>query len=312
MTKGRPTDDQRETAAAALVEIAEGRAVGIADAAAVFAHYASASLSDGLDLQLETLALRRAAGETVGGWKIPSAQSAPDARFFGYILASRVLASGAAIDAAAIPGCALEPEIALTVGRRLSGSISPGEARAAVIAVAPAFEICSFRLPSGPSLPHAVRVGDGFSNWGLLIGAPVPPGADLAAASVRVHRDGTLIGDSGPRPDLHEGAFEALANAVRLLGEHGEAIEGRPARHPGLDGAAHPGRRGCRFHRGLRRFRQDRAGDRPGPALTDHQFSTDARKIAARSAPDGVRGAVLSSRCCFSAPSTRSSTSPSP
>ncbi|MCW2602365.1 MAG: 2-keto-4-pentenoate hydratase [Pseudonocardiales bacterium] len=225
LTPERPTDTQRMAAARRLLAIAHGEAVVEGHDAEEFADYASATIGDGLDLQLEVLGLRRATGESVGGWKISPARSAPDARAFGYILASRVLRSGAAIDARRIRGCALEPELALTVGRRLAGAISPDEARAAVTAVAPAFEICSFRLPAGPALGRAVRVGDAMSNWGLLLGEERDPGVDLAAISVRVERDGRLIGESGPRADLHDGAFEALANAVRMLGDRGEAIE---------------------------------------------------------------------------------------
>jgi hypothetical protein len=46
----------------------------------------------------------------------------------------------------------------------------------------------------------------------------------------------------------------------------------------------------------------------PGP----HQISTDRRKIPARSSASTTLGAAASSRCCFSAPSTRSGTSDSP
>lgn len=225
MTEWHPTEQQRRSAATSLLAIAQGQVMDIDEATATFADYASASLADGIDVQLEVMRLRRAAGETIGGWKISPARSAPDERAFGYIPASRMLRSGGAIDASLIYRCALEPELALTVGRQLAGRVSPDEARAAVVAVTPAFEICSFRLPAGPNLPRAVRVGDAMSNWGLVLGEARAPDVDLAAASVLVYRDGELIGDSGPRADLHEGAFEALAYAVALLGEHGEAID---------------------------------------------------------------------------------------
>jgi hypothetical protein len=60
----------------------------------------------------------------------------------------------------------------------------------------------------------------------------------------------------------------------------------------------------------LRLTRWDRLA--PGQGERAHQISIDRRKISARSSASTTRGAAASSRCCLSAPSTRSGTSASP
>src|ERR1700759_766525 len=80
-------------------------------------------LDGGLAGQLAVLSRWEAAGESLSGWKIglPSRggrdSMGPGFRPFGYVLASRVLGSGARV--AAGSGFALEPEIGVTMGAPL-------------------------------------------------------------------------------------------------------------------------------------------------------------------------------------------------
>jgi 2-keto-4-pentenoate hydratase len=218
-------------AAKVLHSLASGSAIGDEDdLPAQFAAYASAPNAIGLELQLAVLDLWREAGENVGAWKVGStARGKPnaDVRPFGYILHSRIVGSDATVDAASIPGCAIEPEVAVTFGQRLFGDVSPAQAREAVSSVSPAFEICSFRLPT--SAPQAIRVADTMSNWGLLIGPEHSPEIDLATVYVELWRDSERLGNSGTGLDILASAYESLANAARLLGERGMAFE--PGQH---------------------------------------------------------------------------------
>jgi len=209
------------TAAASILRaISAGGSIGEdEDLPVEFAKYADASDADGLSLQLTVLDQWREVGEEVGGWKIGSVARFGRAMSFGYILENRIVESGSRIDASSIPGAALEPEVAVTFGRQLTGHVSVDEARSAVSSISPAFEICSFRLPE--SAPRAIRIADAMSNWGLLLGPAQSPDIDLAGIDVQMSRDGELIGSSGANVDLLVHAYESLASAAEVLGERG-------------------------------------------------------------------------------------------
>jgi 2-keto-4-pentenoate hydratase len=217
-------------AARVLHAIASGTFVGEhEELPAELADYANASEQDGLALQLAVIDLWAHDGELVGGWKISSVTPGEPATVqpFGYILASRIIGPQATIDGASIPGGALEPEIAVTFGRRLTGRVSTEEARSAVSSLSGAFEICSFRLPK--SAPPAVRIADASSNWGLMLGPAHHPDIDLATVGVEMWRDGESIGSSGTNLDVLVSAYESVACAAQELGERGLAFE--PGQH---------------------------------------------------------------------------------
>ena len=72
-------------------------------------------------------------------------------------------------------------------------------------------------------------------------------------------------------------------------------------------GVPAPGRALRARRRGVQR---SRPGD-PAEAAAGDQFSIESRRIAATSSSEGSRGETTSSRCCFIAPSTSASMSPS-
>lgn len=146
---------------------------------------------------------------------------------FGYILRSRIFASGTTV---ALPGTcayALEPELCLVLGAPLAGSVDRETARAAVAAVAPACEINQARVP--PDAADAVRLADGTGNWGIVVGPPNPAavaGDGLSATAVRVFNGQTEVGRSPMQPDMDD-PFASLASLSRLLAVHGRSL------HPG-------------------------------------------------------------------------------
>ena len=93
------------------------------------------ALMEGLGRQLENLAAREAAGETLGGWKVGltsgrARNSMGDGfRPFGYVLASRVFESPASVRLDGMGPAGLENEMCFTIGAPLTGEVT----RAAVI-----------------------------------------------------------------------------------------------------------------------------------------------------------------------------------
>ena len=189
--------------------------------------FADADVDTGFRLQLAVLDRWLAEGEQVGGWKIGLTSRAArdsmgrDVRPPGYVLASRVLPSGASLPPVA--NVRLEPEIGIVLGQDVTGEISIEAARAAVAAVAPAFEINALRLPS--TAPAAARVGNALNNWGVVFGAPVDPGTiDLADLSV------TLTGPDGPLATGRSGAdmiddpYLSLTRLAATLARNGRGL----------------------------------------------------------------------------------------
>src|SRR5262244_1622050 len=108
---------------------------------------------EALALQLRVLGRFEGEGERLGGWKVGLTSGnardrmGKDFRPFGYVLRSRIFRSGATVPIAKIMNCAVEPELCLIIGSPLHGdAVNAAEAKAAVRAVAPAFEINQRRV----------------------------------------------------------------------------------------------------------------------------------------------------------------------
>jgi 2-keto-4-pentenoate hydratase len=188
----------------------------------------AADLDGGLAVQLAVLSRWEAAGEALGGWKIGlTSRGGRDSmgtgfRPFGFVLASRVLRSGARVSAAG--GHALEPEIGLIMGAPLGGEVTADEARAAVRSVHPAFEILQRRVTGGARTP-LVRLSDGLGQWGVVLGPGVPPGDRLDGLTVELARDGALVGAGGAGPEVIDDPYQSLARVCRVMARHGQRLE---------------------------------------------------------------------------------------
>jgi 2-keto-4-pentenoate hydratase len=230
MTDSAPaTIPDRSAAARVLWAIGRGELVE-GPAPAELLAYDNSPPQAGLPLQLEVLDLWRGAGEDQGGWKVAWTsrgardRGGKDFRPFGYILAGRIHPSDVKLDPSVIPNGAVEAEICLTIGQRLAGDhVTPEQARAAVRAVSPAFEICSRRLPEGVSIP--VRIGNGMNNWGLVVGPEQSPGIDLGSLSVELRRDGEVVSSGGSGPEVLDDPYLSLARVCAVLHEYGLALE---------------------------------------------------------------------------------------
>jgi 2-keto-4-pentenoate hydratase len=191
--------------------------------------YQDSDPSTGEALQLSVLDMWQDAGEDLGGWKVGfTSRKMRDSmgqgyRPFGYVLASRIFTSGTRVPDG-IPNCKLEPEIAVVMGERLGGpDVTVEQARAAVAAVAPAFEINSSRLP--PGMPKAIRLGNSLNNWGIVVGPERSVDIDLSSVSVELYADGELIGSAGAGPEIIDDPYLSLTRVCRTLAASGRYLE---------------------------------------------------------------------------------------
>lgn len=198
---------------------------------------------EALALQLEVArCFAEEEGDAIGGWKVGmTSGAARDSmgegfRPFGYVLASRVFRSGAEVPFKLEVSGAIEPEICLILGEPLRGSdVSPSQARAAVRAVAPSFELLEQRVTaSGPGI-RGTKLIDGLSNWGLVLGEEVPVERLAEATSVELHRDGERITTAVAGDNLEiDDVFLSLSRLCERLDKAGAGLE---AGQPVLTGA---------------------------------------------------------------------------
>ena len=146
------------------------------------------SLEEGYRAQLGILARHIAAGEKQAGWKIALSGEATRqaigvyAPAFGYLLASGHFSSGQTFQSDDIFNSAIESELCLTLGEGLKGpGVSLEQARAAISAVQPAFEIVEKRgdFAADPSLSLADNVQQKY----FVTGEAVPLNGDGDALS---------------------------------------------------------------------------------------------------------------------------------
>ncbi len=182
----------------------------------------------GQALQVALLQRWLAAGETIGGWKLGMTSGAsrdamgPGVRPFGFVRASRVLPSGTTLPLADLGKGGVENELCLIVGTPLGADATPAQARAAVRGVAPAFEINQKRLPADAS--PGLRVADDLSNWGIVVGAEVPPPGALEQLTVTLFDDHGELGSVASRDHIDD-HYASLATLARRLAQFGLTLE---------------------------------------------------------------------------------------
>ena len=194
------------------------------------------SADEGQVLQLQLLDRWLNEGEALGGWKIGmTSGESRDAlgagiRPFGFVLASRLLPSGAQIPRANLYRGGVENELCFIVDSALGEDATADRARTALRRAAPGFEINQKRLP--PGCNAGVRVADNLSNWGIVAGAFVEAPADLSDLTVTLYRNPS---DTNPRAEQSVGCvesaghiddhYESLAILARRLHEFGHNLQ---------------------------------------------------------------------------------------
>ena len=190
-------------------------------------------LEEALEVQLRVLDRFKAEGERLGGWKVGLTSGnardrmGKDFRPFGYVLQSRIFPSSATVPATKILHCAVEPELCLIIGSPLRGdAVDVAEAKAAVRAVAPAFEINQRRV--GPDKGHALLLADGLAQWGIVVGPEAPVRDGLIDTAVELYCDEQLIETKTPGTTMDD-PYLSLSRLCRLLHQYGLGLEpGQP------------------------------------------------------------------------------------
>lgn len=190
-------------------------------------------VEDALAVQLGVLGRFETAGEKRGGWKVglTSGQArdrmGKDFRPFGYVLRSRIFSSGAAVPRTKVMNCSVEPELCLIIGSPLRGdAVDVAEAKAAVRAVAPAFEINERRIP--PEKGNALLVADGLAQWGIVVGPEAPVRDGLVNTTVELYGDERLIETKTPGATMDD-PYLSLSRLCNLLYKYGFGLEpGQP------------------------------------------------------------------------------------
>ncbi|MEA3217171.1 MAG: hypothetical protein QOJ19_3327 [Acidimicrobiia bacterium] len=188
-------------------------------------------LDTALHAQLRVLRARLAAGQRLGGFKVgltsERARKAigADERPFGFILADRILSSGATVEGGNIRRGSVEPELCFTIGQRLTGQVSPDDVREAVSRVAAGFELNEAR-PGSARRDFGLLVADDLTQWGIVEGTGRSPSdaGDLGRVECRLERNGELVytGRSADELDDH---YTSIARLAAKLAEHGHALE---------------------------------------------------------------------------------------
>lgn len=172
--------------------------------------------------QLERLIELEQRGESVGGWKLglTSGESrdafGPGIRPFGFILASRILASGESLDWARVGQGGIENEVCFLIGRDITEPVDSRSVIHHLDGIAPAFEINQRRIDSASSPTE--RITDGLSNWGIVVGDSIPVSPGWAADDLVVslsHEDKIIA--SVPARGHIDNQFESVARLANEL-----------------------------------------------------------------------------------------------
>lgn len=171
-------------------------------------------------------------GRTVAGWKLGltsrSSQAAAgrDQPVYGRLMADVVYESGAVVPAAGMRAPLVEPEVALVLGRDLSGADTDlAQTAAAVEAVRPALELVDFRIRDELASPPEL-VSDNVANAAVVLGAGVPLAdvrVDDIACTIELDEVEAARGSSR---DVLGSPLTALLWLVHALAQGGRGLAG--------------------------------------------------------------------------------------
>lgn len=153
-----------------------------------------ATLDDAFAIQRATVEML---GDAVAGWKVARL---PDGRLaWGIVLASRVVRSGATVEARDMPLLGIEAEVAFRFLRDVpprAAAWSRDEVAERVVAF-PAIEIVATRYRDYAGTPLVERTADLMSNGAFVAGSDVPEwrSIDFAGLHASVGFDGSTVAD---------------------------------------------------------------------------------------------------------------------
>ena len=152
-------------------------------------------IATGMNTQFKLRTERLSKGEKPIGWKAgfgaptPLAKLKLEAALTGFMTDGTKIASGSTISLAGWSKPALEPEIAIYIGRDVPAGADAETARAAIAAIGPAIEIVDLKPPLGDV--EWILSGNIFHRYVILGERDASrAGADVAGLSARVSRNG--------------------------------------------------------------------------------------------------------------------------
>ena len=183
-------------------------------------------------VQLGFLERRLKAGERQAGWKVGLTaesirkQVGYHEPIFGVLLASGNKPSGSTFKVGELITPCFESELCLTVGQTLKGpNVTVAEARAAISAAAPAFELVERRMAftDDPPLAIADNAQQKYFITGMAL-SPLPADLALREARVEVFINGKSVARAGGEAVMGDPAA-SLAWLANKLSQFGRSLE---------------------------------------------------------------------------------------
>ncbi|HEY3066693.1 MAG TPA: fumarylacetoacetate hydrolase family protein [Methylomirabilota bacterium] len=186
------------------------------------------TVADAYRIQLDTLLLRRRAGERRAGWKVGCTSVATrselgiDEPISGYVLASAVWPEDEAVPLGRFIAPGLEPEIAVVLGRDVAGPrVTPADVLRATDGVTAALEVVDSRFGIWKCGAVDAVADNAFAAGVVLAGALTGvSGLDLRLEGVVVEHNGRIIATAAGAAALGHpvNAVVWLANHLATLG----------------------------------------------------------------------------------------------
>lgn len=190
------------------------------------------SILDAYEVQRLVAEERIQLGEKVVGYKVGCTSTAIQTQFglkepiCGRLFAPHVQEEGICLDWSAYVNCAIEPEMAIRIGRDIPrGDISDQELLDSIEYVSPGIEIHNFKFWQGePSLEELICSGG--IHAGLIIGkSKVSPDTLLFNdEAFSVYKDSELIASS-PASEIMGGPLLSLRWLVNFLASRGDCLK---------------------------------------------------------------------------------------
>jgi 2-keto-4-pentenoate hydratase len=183
----------------------------------------------GMERQLELRRARLDAGERSIGWKVGFGSQAAmkslgvTSPLVGFLTEAAALPSGSEVSIAGWAKPALEPEIAIHIGKGLGGRENRETLKAAVEAIGPAIELADVEPP--PADVEAILAGNIFNRYVILGKADASrAGCVLDGLTAHVVRDGQELATTSELLALTGDLIEIVGHVASLLAQLGEAL----------------------------------------------------------------------------------------
>jgi 2-keto-4-pentenoate hydratase len=183
----------------------------------------------GMEKQLNLREQRLSAGEKSIGWKVGFGAPASmksleiDAPLVGFLTDGILLSSDSVASIARWAKTAVEPEVAIHLGKDVYGSLDRETARTAVASLGPAIELADVNFP--PTDIEAILEGNIY-NRRLILGRPDPAraGCRLDGLTGRVYRDGVETASTTDLQAITGDFIDIVRHVADLLSVFGQKL----------------------------------------------------------------------------------------